>query len=71
MEIFTHLKLCLATATHNYKWVKITKLPMIWIRYLSILIRMRMFAPSGYQHPSVGAYVAKQKSVVFLFYHAV
>ena len=22
--IFTHLKLCLATATHNFKWVKIT-----------------------------------------------
>ena len=22
--IFTHLKLCLATAIHNFKWVKIT-----------------------------------------------
>ena len=24
--ISTHLKLCLATATHNFKWVKITPL---------------------------------------------
>ena len=23
-KIFTHLKLCLATVTHNLKWVKIT-----------------------------------------------
>ena len=22
--LFTHLKLCLAAATHNFKWVKIT-----------------------------------------------
>ena len=33
IEIFTHLKLCLATATHNFKWVKITK---FWIKaYIS------------------------------------
>ena len=24
--MFTHLKLCLATATHNFKWVKITQM---------------------------------------------
>ena len=24
IEIFIHLKLCLATATHNFKWMKIT-----------------------------------------------
>ena len=24
IKIFTHLKLCIATATHNFKWLKIT-----------------------------------------------
>ena len=28
--IFTHLKLCLATGTHNFKWVKITHVCLIW-----------------------------------------
>ena len=28
--IFTHLKLGLATATHNFKWVKITYSCLIW-----------------------------------------
>ena len=27
---FTHLKLCLATATHKLKWVKITHICLIW-----------------------------------------
>ena len=27
--IFTHLKLCLATATHKFKWVKITPISLI------------------------------------------
>ena len=27
--IFTNLKLCLATATHNFKWVKITHIGVI------------------------------------------
>ena len=27
---FTHLKLCLATATHNFKWVKITDICLNW-----------------------------------------
>ena len=27
--IFTHLKLCLATATHNFKWVEITHICLI------------------------------------------
>ena len=27
---FTHLKLCLATATHNIRWVKITHIVLIW-----------------------------------------
>ena len=26
----THLKLCLATATHNFKWVKITHIFVVW-----------------------------------------
>ena len=29
-RIFTHLKLCLATATHNFKWVKITHICLVW-----------------------------------------
>ena len=28
--IFTHLKLCLATATHNFKWMKVTQSGLIW-----------------------------------------
>ena len=28
---FTHLKLCLATATHNLKWIKFTWMCTIWI----------------------------------------
>ena len=28
--IFTYLKLCLTTATHNFKWVKITHMCLIW-----------------------------------------
>ena len=27
--IFTHLKLCLATAIHNFKWVKISHICLI------------------------------------------
>ena len=27
---FTHFKLCLATATHNFKWVTITDICLIW-----------------------------------------
>ena len=27
---FTYLKLCLATATHNFKWLKITHICLIW-----------------------------------------
>ena len=30
ISIFTHLKLCLATAIHNFKWVKITHIFLIW-----------------------------------------
>ena len=28
--IFTNLKLCLATATHSFKWVKIAHICLIW-----------------------------------------
>ena len=28
--IFTHLKLCLAIATHNFKWVEIAHIGLIW-----------------------------------------
>ena len=34
IEIFTHLKLCLADAIHNFKWVKII---LIWQKRLIIL----------------------------------
>ena len=27
---FIHLKLCLATGIHNFKWVKITHICLIW-----------------------------------------
>ena len=30
IEILTHLKLCLATATHNFKWVKIIHIYLLW-----------------------------------------
>ena len=30
MYIFTHLKLCPATTNHNFKWVEITHLCLIW-----------------------------------------
>ena len=28
--MLTHLKLCLAGASHNFKWVKITDFCLIW-----------------------------------------
>ena len=31
-KFFTHLKLCIATATHNFKWVRITHICLIWDR---------------------------------------
>ena len=30
MSFFTQLKLCLYTATHNFKWVKVTRICLIW-----------------------------------------
>ena len=32
IKIFTHLKLCLATATHNFKWGEITHVCLINLR---------------------------------------
>ena len=34
--IFTHLKLCLATAIHNFKWVKIIHICLIWDRIFTV-----------------------------------
>ena len=31
IEIFTHLKLCLATAIHNFNWVKITHICLVLV----------------------------------------
>ena len=36
INIFTHLKLCLAIANHNFKWVIITKIYIIWIKHQRI-----------------------------------
>ena len=33
----THLKLCLATATHNFKWLKITQICLIWDQTILML----------------------------------
>ena len=35
--IFTHVKLCLATAIHNFTWVKITRICSIWDQTFAIL----------------------------------
>ena len=45
--IYTHLKLCLATATHNFKWVKIT---CIWLalKYpVNTKLVYKMYTTSG------------------------
>ena len=36
MEIFTHLKLCPATAIHNFKWVKSPKYVQFQSKYIII-----------------------------------
>ena len=35
--MFTHLKLCLATTTHNLKWVKINDICLIWAQIFANL----------------------------------
>ena len=30
IKVFTHLKLCLATATHNFKWLIINHIYLNW-----------------------------------------
>ena len=30
IKIFTHFKLWLATATHNLKWLEITRISLMW-----------------------------------------
>ena len=38
MQFFSHLKLCLATAIHNFKWLKITCIYEIKVTiYISVL----------------------------------
>ena len=36
--IFTHLKLCLADAIHNFKWPKIIQIWQMEVNYLEILL---------------------------------
>ena len=44
IDIFSHLKLCLATATHNFKWLKITHICLICAqKYLQILMFKHTF----------------------------
>ena len=35
IQIFTHLKLCVATVTSNFKWVKINDIYLIWNKKLA------------------------------------
>ena len=37
IKMFTHSKSCLATTTHNFKWVKITDICLIWDRTFASL----------------------------------
>ena len=37
---FTHLKVCLGTATHNFKWVQITYIWLVWDQTLKIFARL-------------------------------
>ena len=39
----THLKLCLATTTHNFKWVKITRVYLTWDQNFQILMLKQSF----------------------------
>ena len=38
MEIFIPLKLCLADAIHNFKWVKIIQIDKMEVNYFQILL---------------------------------
>ena len=43
LNIFTLLKVCLATAIHNFKWVKISRICWIWdYKHLQILMFARL-----------------------------
>ena len=37
MGDFTHMKLCLATTIHNFMWVEITYICLIWVQILANL----------------------------------
>ena len=41
-KIFTHLNFCLAAATHNIKWVKITNICLIWIQTFANLSVLKL-----------------------------
>ena len=38
IEIFTHLKVCLADAIHNFKWVKIIQILQMEVSHFEILL---------------------------------
>ena len=49
--MFTHLKLCLATASHNFKWMKITDNCLTYdqaIANLDVQTRILMFNNSDF-----------------------
>ena len=37
-DIFTHLKFCVDTASHSFKWVKTTRIYLIWDKKMNFLI---------------------------------
>ena len=45
-QFFIHLKLCLANATHNFKWLKITHICLIWAQIFANLdVQTHIFFP--------------------------
>ena len=43
IKIFNHLRLCLATAIYNLKWLKITHIYLIWDKTFKILMFKQQF----------------------------
>ena len=48
LDIFTQLKLCLATATHNFTWVKFTNISLIRdIKMANLDVETHILFPSN------------------------
>ena len=48
IDNFTHLKLCFATATHNFKWVKMTDICLMWDQQFADFYVSTYFIPNNY-----------------------